>query len=125
MNLIYFSLILFILINPSSKTYTSILIVSKGQHVKHVDLKEYEGTYSFQADSPVRKFIITSKENEIFGEADSYGANKLIKQAEADTFLSTSTYGSTVIFTRDATTKKVSGLRLIIQGTTLEATRDN
>jgi hypothetical protein len=73
--------------------------------------------------SPISSFVITVKDGDLYGEADSYGANKLLKQAEEDKFVSTSSYGSTIIFTRDAT-KKVNGLQLIIQGNTLEATRD-
>ncbi len=89
-----------------------------------VDLEEYAGKYTFTTSgSPISSFVITVKDGDLYGEADSYGANKLLKQAEEDKFVSTSSYGSTIIFTRDAT-KKVNGLQLIIQGNTLEATRD-
>ncbi len=86
--------------------------------------KEYVGTYTFTGDSPLNIFIITVKDNDLYGEADSYGANKLLKQSDPDKFLSTSSYGSTIIFLRDKNSKKVTGLQLIIQGTTLEATKN-
>lgn len=89
------------------------------------DLKEYTGMYTFTTSgSPISAFHITEKQGDLYGEADSYGANKLLKQAEADKFVSTSSYGSTIIFLRHAQTKKVNGLQLIIQGNTLEATKD-
>ena len=93
--------------------------------LKATDLQEYVGVYTFTtSDSPITKFRITEKEGELYGEADSYGANKLLKQSEADKFVSTSSYGSTIIFVRQADTKQVTGLQLIIQGNTLEATKE-
>jgi hypothetical protein len=94
-------------------------------YVYAADLQEYAGVYTFTtSDSPISTFQITVKNGELYGEADSYGANKLLKQADADKFVSTSSYGSTIIFLRNAETKKVNGLQLIIQGNTLEATKD-
>jgi hypothetical protein len=77
-------------------------------------LDEYVGDYKMSDFFATYK--ITLDGGNLYGEADSYGANKLIKQKEADTFVSTSSYGSTIIFTRDATTKKVTGLKLMLQG---------
>jgi hypothetical protein len=77
-------------------------------------LAEYVGEYKMSDFFGVYKITIDG--GDLYGEADSYGANKLIKQKEADTFVSTSSYGSTIIFTRDATTKKVTGLKLMLQG---------
>jgi Domain of unknown function (DUF3471) len=77
-------------------------------------LAEYVGEYKMSDFFGVYK--ITLDGGNLYGEADSYGANKLIKQKEADTYVSTSSYGSTIIFTRDATTKKVTGLKLMLQG---------
>jgi hypothetical protein len=77
-------------------------------------LEEYVGDYKMSEYFATYK--ITLDGGNLYGEADSYGANKLIKQKEADTFVSTSSYGSTIIFTRDATTKKVTGLKLMLQG---------
>ena len=77
-------------------------------------LAEYVGEYKMSDYFTTYK--ITVDGGNLYGEADSYGANKLIKQKEIDTFVSTSSYGSTIIFTRDATTKKVTGLKLMLQG---------
>ncbi len=77
-------------------------------------LHEYVGEYKMSDYFAIYK--ITLDGGNLYGEADSYGANKLIKQKVADTFVSTSSYGSTIIFTRDATTKKVTGLKLMLQG---------
>jgi hypothetical protein len=77
-------------------------------------LSEYVGEYKMSAFFSLYK--ITLSGGELYGEADSYGANKLIKQKEVDTFVSTSSYGSTIIFTRDETTKKVTGLKILLQG---------
>jgi hypothetical protein len=118
-------LIIILFLNSSFTKYSPSNSLVNTRLVNAADLKEYEGTYSFDSDSPVHKFIITIKDNDLYGEADSYGANKLIKQTDADTFLSTSSYGSTIVFTRDTSTKKITGLNLIIQGNTLKATRDH
>jgi hypothetical protein len=89
-------------------------------------LDDYVGTYTFTTSgSPVSNFHVRHKEGALFGEADNLGENKLLEQAEADTFKSTSSYGSTIVFLRNAQTKKVTGLQLIIQGNTLEATRND
>lgn len=77
-------------------------------------LAEYVGEYKMSDLFSIYK--ITLDGGNLYGEADSYGANKLLKQKDADTFLSTSSYGSTIVFTRDATTKKVTGLKLNAQG---------
>lgn len=83
-------------------------------------LKEYTGEYIIKGEAPFSKYKITLVNNDLFGEADEYGANKLLKQKEADTFLSTSSYGSTIIFIRNAD-KKVIGLKIILQGNELSA----
>ena len=77
-------------------------------------LAEYVGEYKMS--DFFARYSITIDGDNLYGEADSYGANKLIKQKEADTFVSTSSYGSTIVFTRDVTTKKVTGLKISIQG---------
>lgn len=87
-------------------------------------LKSYVGSYTFSSGSPVQKFTVTTDKGELFGAADDYGKNKLLRQAKADTYLSTSSYGSTITFSRDATTQAVTGLTLTIQGTDLSAKRD-
>ncbi len=88
-------------------------------------LMVYTGTYSFESGSPVNKFFVTVDKGELYGEADSNGPNKLLKQAAANTFKSTSSYGSIITFTRDATTKASTGLTLAVQGTELQAKREN
>jgi hypothetical protein len=47
----------------------------------------------------------------------------LLKQKDVDTYISTSSYGSTIIFTRDATTKKVTGIKMILQGNEVIGTK--
>jgi Domain of unknown function (DUF3471) len=77
-------------------------------------LDEYLGEYKMSEYFATYK--VTKDGGFLYAEADSYGNNKLIKQKEADTFVSTSSYGTTVIFLRDATTKKITGVKLLLQG---------
>lgn len=79
-------------------------------------LKDYEGSYTFAEGSPIGKYIILINGASLYGEADSYGSNKLVKQPEADTFQSTSSYGSIIVFQRDPTSKAITGLVLKLQG---------
>ncbi len=88
-------------------------------------LKAYVGTYTFGSGSPVQKYTVTAEKGDLYGEADSNGKNKLLKQEKADTFKSTSSYGSIITFLRDAATKAVTGFGLDAQGTELNAKRDN
>lgn len=88
------------------------------------NLTAYAGSYSFASGSPLQKFVVTAEQGSLYGEADSYGKNKLIRQAKADTYQSTSSYGSIITFVRDAATKAITGLTLAIQGTELAATKD-
>ena len=90
------------------------------QNTANDELKDFVGEYVMKGESPFTKYKITLVNNDLFGEADEYGANKLLKQKEADTFLSTSSYGSTIIFIRNAD-KKVIGLKIILQGNELSA----
>ena len=89
------------------------------------NLSAYAGAYTFGSGSPVQKFTVSAEKGELYGEADTYGKNKLIKQTKADTYQSTSSYGSTITFVRDATTKAITGLTLSAQGTELSAKKDN
>ncbi len=89
------------------------------------NLKAYAGTYTFASDSPLQKYMITVDKGDLYGEADSYGKNKLVKQAKADTYQSTSSYGSMITFVRDAVTKAVTSLTIAIQGTELSAKKEN
>jgi hypothetical protein len=88
-------------------------------------LKAYAGTYTFPSDSPLQKYVISVDKGDLYGEADSYGKNKLVKQAKADTYQSTSSYGSIITFVRDAATKAVTSLTMLIQGTELTAKKAN
>ncbi|GAB3941402.1 hypothetical protein GCM10028805_04580 [Spirosoma harenae] len=87
-------------------------------------LKAYVGSYTFESGSPVAKYTVTTDKGELFGEADTMGKNKLLKQEKADTYKSTSSYGSIITFTRDATTKAVTGFSMAIQGSELTAKKD-
>lgn len=87
-------------------------------------LNVYAGSYTFESGSPIQKFTVTTDKRELYGEADSYGKNKLIKQDKADTFKSTSSYGSVITFNRDATSKAVTGFSMAIEGATLTAKKD-
>ena len=88
------------------------------------NLKSYVGSYTFDSGSPLQKYTITAEKGDLFGEADSYGKNKLVKQAQADTYQSTSSYGSIITFMRDAATKAVTGFAIAAQGTQLVAKKD-
>ena len=89
------------------------------------NLSAYAGSYTFGSGSPIQKFTVSAEKGELYGEADSYGKNKLVKQAKADTYQSTSSYGSIITFVRDAATKAVTSLTLAAQGTELSAKKDN
>jgi hypothetical protein len=84
-------------------------------------LDEYLGEYKMKEYFSVYK--ITKDGGFLYGEADSYGNNKLLKQKDVDMYISTSSYGSTIIFTRDATTKKVTGIKMILQGNEVIGTK--
>lgn len=85
-------------------------------------LSEYVGTFEMKDASYFAAYVITVKDGVLYGEADSNGANKLIKQKEADKFQSTSSYGSIITFVRDVD-KKITGLMINLQGTSLEAVK--
>ncbi len=84
-----------------------------------VDLNQYVGKYVIGGNDIITAYTISVKEGQLFGEAEGYGAYKLIKQKDAETWQSTSSYGSMIVFTRDAKTNAVTGLKLIIQGNEL------
>lgn len=86
-------------------------------------LKQYVGTYKMKGDSPFVSYYITFAEGSILGEADNYGANKLVKQAGVDKFQSTSSYGSIITFVRNAD-RKVTGFKIEIQGTEMIAEKE-
>ncbi|MEZ4904342.1 MAG: DUF3471 domain-containing protein [Spirosomataceae bacterium] len=80
-------------------------------------LEAYVGTYKMIDNAYFSVFKITIKEGSLYGEADENGANKLLKQEQADTFKSTSQYGSIIKFKRNTETNKVTGLTLNLQDT--------
>jgi len=106
----------------------SLLTVATGANAQTASadsVKAYAGSYTFASGSPIQKYTITTEKGDLFGEADTYGKNKLVKQAKADTYQSTSSYGSIITFVRDAATKAVTSLTMVIQGTELTAKKDN
>ncbi|QJW89878.1 DUF3471 domain-containing protein [Spirosoma taeanense] len=84
-------------------------------------LQSYVGTYTFNSGSPIQKFTVTTEKGELYGEADDFGKNRLVKQAGADTYKSTSSYGSIITFVRDAATRTITSLTLAAQGAELTA----
>lgn len=108
-------------IAATAKAQTTVTPTSSADST---NLSAYAGSYTFGSGSPVQKFTVTAENGTLFGEADSYGKNKLVKQPQADTYQSTSSYGSMITFERDATTKAVTGLSLSAQGTQLAAKKD-
>ncbi len=89
------------------------------------ELSAYAGVYTFVSGSPVQKFTVSVKKGDLYGEADGFGEYKLLKQPIADTYRSTSSYGSIITFVRDAATKAIAGLTLAAQGMELSAKRNN
>jgi hypothetical protein len=84
-------------------------------------LDEFLGEYKMKEYFAAYK--VTKDGGFLYGEADSYGNNKLLKQKEVDTYVSTSSYGTTIIFTRDPATKKVTGLKMLLQGNEVIGTK--
>ncbi|WP_080239790.1 DUF3471 domain-containing protein [Spirosoma rigui] len=89
------------------------------------NLNAYTGTYTFPSGSPIQKFTVSTEKGELYGEADTFGKNKLVKQAKADTYQSTSSYGSMITFVKDVANKTITGLTLSAQGTELVAKKEN
>lgn len=118
----------FILIALCISAYTSIsakptpikkLIFQK--QIVADSLDEFVGDYKMNEYFAVYK--VTKDGGFLYGEADSHGNNKLLKQKNVDTYVSTSSYGSTIIFTRDPATKKVAGLKMLLQGNEVIGTK--
>lgn len=89
-----------------------------------IDLKAYAGKYTFSQNDTFKHFTITLENGDLYGAVDEYPKNKLVKQATAETFKSTSEYGSVFTFTRDAATKLVTGFKIQIMGNEVTATKD-
>jgi hypothetical protein len=88
------------------------------------DINQYVGKYNLGNNGVIPSYTITVKDGQLFGQAEGYDAYKLVKQKDADTWQSTSSYGSMIVFTRDAVTNAVTGLKLTIQGNELVGTRE-
>lgn len=74
----------------------SLLALATGANAQTASadsLKAYVGAYSFESGSPIQKFTVTAEKGDLFGEADAFGKNKLVKQSKTDTYQSTSSYG--------------------------------
>ena len=94
------------------------------QQADSTDLKAYAGTYTFAANDNFKQLVITVENGELYGAVDTYPKNKLVKQAAAHTFKSTSEYGSVFTFTHDTATKQVTGFTMEIMGNTITAKKD-
>jgi hypothetical protein len=85
-------------------------------------LKEFAGTYKMK--EIFGKYTVVYKDGALYAEADSYGENKIIPQATANTFQSTSSYGTIVTFVRDEK-KKVVGVKLKLMDQEVEGDKEN
>lgn len=101
---------------------TPIVVTATDADTLQAALREYAGTYNFADGSPLSTYSVTVKAGDLHGDG-GMGDYKLVKQPKADQFQSTSSYGSIITFTRDATTKAVTGLTLAAQGQELTATK--
>ena len=87
------------------------------------NLAVYAGTYTFATGSPISTYTVTLKDGSLQGDA-GMGTYKLVKQPKADTYQSTSSYGSIITFIRNATTKLITGLTIAAQGQELSAVKE-
>jgi|GEM_PF-2072190 len=93
------------------------------QAASAADLSDYVGTYSFADNGTFFKLVVTVQNGKLFGKVDGNDNFEWVKQDAADTFKSTSSYGSVFVFTRDAS-GKVTGFKMQIMGNDLVGTRD-
>lgn len=107
--------------NAQTQPATAVPVVSADS----ANLNDYTGTYTFSSGNPIQKFTVSVDKGELYGEADTFGKNKLVKQAKTDTYQSTSSYGSIITFVRDAAKKTVTGLTLAAQGSELVGNKEN
>lgn len=70
-------------------------------------VEEYAGIYKIK-DGPLSTVTVSTESGKLFAEVDSYGKNEILKQDKADTFKSTSSYGTVYTFQRNADKKVVS-----------------
>ena len=86
-----------------------------------INLTDYAGTYKFTETFSQATVLV--KDGLLFGEVDSYGSNKLLPQTDADTYKSTSSYGTVFVFKRDDA-KKVIALTLKLMGQELTGDKE-
>ena len=106
-------LLFLLLLSTSSLAVLAQTAASKPAVKDSVNLSDYVGVFKFS--ETFSQATITLKDGFIFGEVDSYGNNKLLPEAEADTFKSTSSYGTIYVFKRNPA-KKVVSLTLKVMG---------
>ncbi len=92
-------ILLFILI------FTFSSIFAQENKKEDTKLAEYIGQYKMESFFELG--TITEKDGFLYAELDSYGINKLLKEEAADTFKSTSSYGTVFTFKRDSTNKVI------------------
>ena len=85
-------------------------------------LSDYVGKYKIS--DFFQEAVVTEKDGFLFAELDTYGNNKLLKEPQADTFKSTSEYGTVFAFKRDATTQKIVGITLTLMGQSVSGTKN-
>jgi hypothetical protein len=93
--------------------FCSICLLAQEPKKESNPLKDYVGTY--QMDTFFKTATVTEVGGSLFAAIDDYGNNQLIKEPEADTFKSTSSYGTIFEFKRDAN-KKIIGVTLKLMG---------
>jgi len=89
-----------------------------------VDLTSYAGTYSFGEVFRYRNMSLLWRGAPCTVKRIPMVRNKLLKQPDADTFKSTSSYGSIIVFKRDPATKKVTSLILKIMDQEVPAKKE-
>lgn len=107
----------------ATTTYAQTTAAPAAASADTTNLSVYAGTYSFGSGSPINTYTVTVKDGSLHGDA-GMGTYKLVKQAKADTYQSTSSYGSMITFLRDAVTKAITGLNIAAQGQEFSATKD-
>lgn len=118
-NLLFSSLLNF----ATATTYAQTTVAPAATTANTTNLSVFAGTYTFASGSPINTYSVTVKDGSLYGDG-GVGNYKLIKQAKADTYQSTSSYGSIITFLRDAMTKAITGLTIAAQGQEFSATKE-
>lgn len=85
-------------------------------------IEEYAGIYKIK-DGPLSAITVSAENGKLFAEVDSYGKNEILKQDKADTFKSTSSYGTVYTFQRNAD-KKVVAVKIALMEQELVAEKE-